>query len=790
MAEPPNPPPGPDGVPPLPGPRSGPRPNARTAVFSDIEMQAIVAQAMPEMKDFGPYQILDRLGEGGMGVVYKARQKGLGRVVALKVLIPGEHASSAQVDRFVNEAKASAKLNHPNIVPVYDFGVHEGRHYFTMQFIEGKTLEQMLARDPTTYTRRPQEAVRLLRPILDALAHAHAAGIIHRDLKPANIILDSSGAPLLMDFGLAKDVVAGSKLTKTGMAVGTPSYMPPEQATGKQDLIDARSDGYSIGAILYEMLTARPPFEGATLMETMERVVRDDPVRPSRYNPDMPRDLETIIMKCLEKSQAARYPSALLLGQDLDRFLNDEPIQARPAGSIERVVKLVKRHRTPVIAGTIGGAVALAALAVLIWKLSVWQGETAEEARKQTVAAALDGAQKALVADHLPDAIRRFEEVLKRDGKNREATLGLQEARSRLESRKHDLLSRGEEAMRKNHWAEAAGCFRAALELVPGDPEIRRLYEFSSQENTMVLFAANPAGARIVAFPVDGATFEVAGEGTPVSGDRPTTAAVPIKRGRYVLEFSAPECASARLPTDLAELELAARGREVRIELRLPDAAAVPDGMIVIPGGTFIMGGDAMGADPERVVSLKTFAIDRDEVTVGKYVSFLKATGHPPPPSWEGGKPPADWADLPMTEVSFFDAQAYAEWAGKRLPTEEEYEKAARGTDGRPYPWGTVFQAERVNSESEGATPGDETPGDLSPYGVRSLAGNVCEWTSSVWSERGRQDLTTRVVRGNSWSHAHVYGSYLLDHVARRQRQKPEEHAVYLGFRCAKDLAE
>lgn len=787
MATPP-PAPGPAGTP--PPPRPAPRPDNRTAVFSDIEMQAIVAQAMPELQDFGPYQILDRLGEGGMGVVYKARQKGLGRVVALKVLIPGEHASSAQVDRFVNEAKASAKLSHPNIVPVYDFGVHEGRHYFTMQFIEGKTLEQMLARDPTTYTRRPREAVQLLLPILDALAHAHSVGIIHRDLKPANIILDLGGAPLLMDFGLAKDVVAGSKLTKTGMAVGTPSYMPPEQATGKQDLIDARSDGYSVGAMLYEMLTGRPPFEGATLMETMEKVVRDDPIRPSRYNPDLPRDLETIVMKCLEKSQAARYQSARLLAEDLDRFVKDEPILARPAGSIERVVKLVKRHRTPVLAGTIGGAVALSALAILVWKLTAWRGETTAEARKQTIATTLEGAQKALAAEHLPDAIRRFEEVLKIDEKNREATLGLQEARSRLESRKHDLLTRGEEAMRTNRWPEAAGCFRAALELSPADPELRRLYEFASQENTVVHLAVTPPDALIDAYVVDGTTFEVGGEALPLPKEATSSAGHALRRGRYVLAFTAPDRATVRLPIDLAELELVAKGQGVKISVTLPAAAAVPQGMCVIASGPFLMGGDAMGADPERSLTLKTFAIDRDEVTVSQYAAFLKATGHPAPTSWPEGKFPPDAADLPVVDVTWFDAQSFAEWAGKRLPTEEEFEKAARGTDGRRYPWGEVFGTDRVNSESEGAKAAGLTPGDISPYGVRALAGNVCEWTASVWSERGRQDLTTRVVRGNSWSHAHIFGSYQLDHVAHRQREKPDAHAVYLGFRCAKDLAE
>src|SRR5262245_52312166 len=286
------------------------------------------------------YEILGELGRGGMGVVYKARQQGLGRVVALKMILAGAHAGAQQRLRFRGEAEAAARLHHPNIVQVYEVGEQDGCPYSSLEYVDGRSLNEALADGLPP----PLEAAALVEQLARAADYAHRRGIVHRDLKPGNVLLTQDGTPKISDFGLAKRLDEEQGRTRTGDVLGTPSYMAPEQAAGKSKAIGPAADVYSLGAILYQTLTGAPPFEGQSAWETVHLVLTAEPEPPSRRNPRLPRDLETICLRCLDKDPAKRYPSALALADDLRRFQSGQPIQARPVGWPERAVKWGRRH--------------------------------------------------------------------------------------------------------------------------------------------------------------------------------------------------------------------------------------------------------------------------------------------------------------------------------------------------------------------------------------------------------------------------------------------------------------
>lgn len=289
------------------------------------------------------YEILDELGRGGMGVVYRARQTDLNRMVALKMVLSGDHSSSEELLRFGDEAEAVAQMQHPNIVQIYEIGESSGLPYFSLEYIDGGTLSQACGDKPLEMKR----AAELVELLARAMEYAHQRDIIHRDLKPANVLMTLDGMPKIADFGLAKRLDIDSSRTRTGTIVGTPKYMSPEQAQGSKD-VGPLSDVYSLGAILYELLTGRAPFLAATPMETVMQVLHQEPVPPSRLRSKLSKDLETICLKCLQKSPEKRYTSAELLAEDLRRFQAEEPIVARPVSDTERFWRWCKRK--PVVA--------------------------------------------------------------------------------------------------------------------------------------------------------------------------------------------------------------------------------------------------------------------------------------------------------------------------------------------------------------------------------------------------------------------------------------------------------
>ncbi len=345
-------------------------PQAKAPLIAPPDL--ISRESSPEISalgSFGDYELLDEIARGGMGVVYKARQRKLGRIVAVKMILAGPLAGKDFVRRFRTESAAAAILQHPNIVAIHDVGVHDGRHYFSMDYVEGQNLAQLVGQQP----RPANKAARYVQQIAEAIHYAHERGILHRDLKPSNVLIDANDQPRITDFGLARRLDGESSLTMTGQVLGSPNFMPPEQAGGKHGKVGRPSDVYALGGILYYLLTARAPFQAESLEGIITQVLHAEPVAPRLLNPSIPRDLETIALKCLEKEASRRYQSAQELADELGRFHRGEPIHARPITPPEKLWRWCRRK--PALAGAVGFAVAALVLGLVA---TSWQWRRAE----------------------------------------------------------------------------------------------------------------------------------------------------------------------------------------------------------------------------------------------------------------------------------------------------------------------------------------------------------------------------------------------------------------------------
>ncbi len=343
------------------------------------------------MLRLGDYELLEEIARGGMGVVYRARQLSLNRVVAVKVVLHGAFSSPGHVRRFRTEAEATATLRHPNIVSVYEVGQYNGHHFLSMEYVEGSNLAELVREQPLP----ARQAAQYVKAIAEAVHHAHQRGVLHRDLKPSNILLDGFDQPRVTDFGLAKILDQDAELTASGEVLGSPNHMAPEQAAGDFSKITALSDIYSLGSILYQLLTGRPPFQGGTLAELLARVQTAEPVPPRQLNPSVPADSQSICLKCLQKEPNRRYASAQALADDIGRFLDQKPVLARPVSGIERA--WLRCRRRPVLAA-LTGALALAVLcglAGIIWQWRRAEFHAAGE-RRQRLAAEANAARTRL----------------------------------------------------------------------------------------------------------------------------------------------------------------------------------------------------------------------------------------------------------------------------------------------------------------------------------------------------------------------------------------------------------
>lgn len=413
------------------------------------------AEALPSVDG---YEILGTLGHGGMGVVYKARHVRLNRVVALKMIRETLRASDAQLNRFLVEAQAVARLRHPNIVQIYETGEQNGIPYFSLEYIAGGSLDKRLANGPQAVAAAA-ESVRVLARAVHA---AHEQGVVHRDLKPANILVGDDGVLKIADFGLAKRLDGGG-LTHTGDIMGSPSYMAPEQASGQNAAVGPATDVYALGAILYEMLTGRPPFKGADMLDTLQQVRTQEPLPPRTHRPELARDLETICLKCLQKEPGRRYASAQALADDLGRFQSGEPILARPVGAWERASKWVRRHPAraavcalvllAVVLGVVGGSV------TWLWRVSE-AGRQREETLRQSVSLARD--QLEVEKQQTEQALLREQDAKGREAEARQQTERALQKEQEAKQRETRSREQAEGAFRREQQARASET--AALE--------------------------------------------------------------------------------------------------------------------------------------------------------------------------------------------------------------------------------------------------------------------------------------------------------------------------------------
>ena len=424
------------------------------------------ATQLSQPQSFGDYKLIREIARGGMGVVYEARQVSLNRTVAIKMILAGQLASQDDVKRFYLEAESAAGLNHNGIVPIYEIGANNDQHFFSMGFVDGPSLATILKDGPLP----PKAAAECLAKVCDAVHYAHEHGVIHRDLKPGNILLATENpngpegsknrsissirklsdktsvdsarpsasrfiqsefpySPKVTDFGLAKQLHGNSELTGTGQVLGTPSYMPPEQADGRVATVGTLSDVYSLGAILYCMLTGRPPFQSSSPFETLMQVIKEPPIAPRQLIPSLPRDLETICLKAIEKSPAKRYTSAAELRAELDRYLAGEPILARPISAVERSYRWLWRH--PAVALTV--AIVLAAIGTVVG--TIYSSNRRLQAERDIAIAATEEAktQRALAEKRLDKAIEAVDQMMVRTASERWATRPeLQEERQRV----------------------------------------------------------------------------------------------------------------------------------------------------------------------------------------------------------------------------------------------------------------------------------------------------------------------------------------------------------------------
>ena len=315
--------------------------NSTDEPLSDDQMQGLLDSVFGKLpREFGDFELIEEIGRGGMGVVFRARQRGLDRMVAVKMILSPHLASEEHVRRFHAEAQAAARLHHPSIVHIHEVGQFEGQHFFVMEFIDGMSLSERIAQGALTF----EETARIMTRVARACAYLHREGVIHRDLKPSNILLDKEGNPYLTDFGLAKVRFGSSDLTTSGTIIGTPSYMSPEQASGHSVDVGPLSDVYSLGAILYEMLTGQAPFREETPLDTLMKVITGEPLLPRQIDKNIPRQLQLIAMKCMEKSPNSRYASADAFADDLHRYLIGEAIEVRPPSLYERVLRWMRRE--------------------------------------------------------------------------------------------------------------------------------------------------------------------------------------------------------------------------------------------------------------------------------------------------------------------------------------------------------------------------------------------------------------------------------------------------------------
>ena len=715
-------------------------------------------------KQIGPYVLLGELGRGGMGVVYRARREDLNREFALKVMLRPDDPKATE--RFLREARAAAALSgHPGIVAVHDVGeAEDGSLYLAMDRVRGAPLDQMI----DEMQLDPKEWARMVGHAAEAIHFAHAHGILHRDIKPGNILADGEmGRARVTDFGLAYRA-ENVKLTKSGEIVGTPAYMSPEQAAG--DPLDERSDVWSLGATLYECLAGRPPFDGATALNVLAAVMTKEP----RRIVGAPRDLESIVMKCLEKEPDRRYPSALALAQDIGRFVEGKPVIAKPAGFFDRLRKRVKSN--PVAAG----ALALATVAVTVGGLVVGFQHLQARARQEAVTQAF------IEAGDTHRAAYEASEGQEREENYIAAWSAYQGAHRMLKTTpEHSAYMAAETALADMAWgrlqaAEADGIRADAARFHNDLTQYgAERYAEALRGDGILSLNTNPSGATVECLKYVDHEGRLVAEPFMELGQTPLKS-VKLPMGSYLLIIKKRGYRDTRYPVLIERLE-----KDV-IEKSIPlyTEEQIGEEFIYVPAGESILGGDskAFNAAPREKKWVEGFLLAKHEVTFKEYAEFIysllrsgipveqaqaycpRAPGYG---KWvwsiQGGRIKANAKGLsentPIFGISWNDMTAYCEWLSEKtgreitVPMSAEWERAARGADGRYFVWGNGFDASWVVGGSLDKTNQIHTimqgAHDVSVFGVYDLAGSMTELCFD-----DRYGGGSRSVRGGAWNAA------------------------------------
>jgi serine/threonine-protein kinase len=660
----------------------------------------VTAQATPINKDpligrsiDGRYRLDSLIGRGGMGAVYCATRLLIGDEVAIKILHTEQVGDPHAAERFRREARAAARLKHPNAVSIYDFGVSgDGLQFLVMELVEGKSLREFTrAQGPLD----PSLVAEITSQICAALDEAHRQHIVHRDIKPDNIIVNFTPAGLrikVLDFGIAKlrdDTT--SHLTQTGSVMGTPHYMSPEQCLGEE--LDSRADIYSVGVVVYELLCGRVPFNSPISTAVVVQHVNQPPPSLRAINPAIMAEVEAVVFHALEKSRYARPPTAGALAQEL--LIASRRPAFQVAGSVGRLAPAI---------------------------ISPQQDRIPDEQTIERRAGDYQPAPTAMPATIHMESPKLGVPLLGADVRNTAGNSAIET----LRLKRSRALKYGSAVLATIVVASLIGIL---------------FWSIRPDEGSRTSGATSAAGS-------------AAGQGT--SGEPATLAPV-----------NSDPAAGGKLST-------------------------IPAQMVLVNGERFLMGSSEGDADskPSHMVVVKSFYLDVNEVTCEDYKKFIDATGHPAPKTWINGKYPSGTAQLPVTSVSWEEAVAYAQWARKRLPTEEEWELAARGREGLRYPWGNSWQAGCANADAEGqarkrlASVGSHDC--ASPFGAKDLIGNAWEWTASDWMPYPGGQLqrpTTggeKVIRGGGWDTPRNIATATY----RSGWAGPGDKT---GFRCAQD---
>ncbi len=692
----------------------------------------------------GDFELLREVGRGSMGVVFEARQRSLGRRVAVKVLTPSAGTDPVWVERFRSEANAVGRLSHPGIVSVYAVGDDaHGVPWFAMEFVEGRDLSDVLAAGPMD----PREAARIVRDAALALSHAHEQGVVHRDVKPGNLMLRSDGRVAVTDFGLAKHMGSGS-LTATGSLVGTPYYMSPEQAVGDRGTVGPKTDVYGLGVALYEMLTGVPPFTGENAIVLLRAITEKTPVPPGKARAGIPRDLETIVLCAMEKDPERRYPSCRALAEDLDHFLRGEDISRRRPGLLERGMRAALKNRIAT-----GAVVAALLLVGGAWWYMRARADDREAELRQRLEGTLAEARLALSSGDADRARSLLSDLAAEERMGADTAEQVADVHPGPVGQTHTRLLVGHDPL----------AIDEVLDQVPDRLRDRALGV------TKVTIRTDPADARL-----EVTRIARRGRSETITGpivDR----AVPC--GVWRVRATAP----GRVATTTSFALFQKNGR-VEVDLRLPPETEVPADMVAL-GGQVVRLPDGTSAD------IAPLLVDRTEVTVGAYVRFLDSLPSAAersayvPRTWSDGRPPPGADQIPVTGVTYAMADAYAAWAGRRLPTQPELSLAAFGMATRSA--GAVAALARggargtpndLGASRKAPARVDRTNAYVSPTGVSDVLGNVAEWSATSPAS-------------DPWSALVVGGSFeqpLGPSVAARFAG---DASPSVGFRCARSLA-